>query len=373
MPQRALITGVSGFAGGHLAELLLQQGDRVLGCSPNGSWEADSPHEIRDRMELVGWDLAEPQGLAPGAREHVQRFAPDVIYHLAAISVPERCGVDEPTPQATRVNVEGTRQVLELAGELEPSPLVVFVSSSHVYSPVSPSRPRVDETAPLGPQTAYGRTKLAGERLVHQAVKKGLRAIVVRAFHHGGPRQRPPMMLAQWARQFALGNREPVRVYTLDAWLDLCDVRDVVRAYRLLAERGTPGRVYNVGSGTNRRSGEIFDLLRRLADPWRPVVETRPGHRQEPIADTSLLVAATDWQPRIPLEQTVADTFQWWCLQTRRAPSPQGPAEGDSSGTVADAGTPPRGSCQPKEQSTDSAAEQNADYPDNDGEDRLGR
>lgn len=103
-----------------------------------------------------------------------------------------------------------------------------------------------------------------------------------------------------------------MEVYTLDARIDLSDVRDVVRAYRLLLERGRPGEVYNVGSGISRRTGDILELLRGMAGPKRPVVERRPGFKQDPIADVTRLVECTGWSARIPLEQTVADTWAWW-------------------------------------------------------------
>jgi GDP-4-dehydro-6-deoxy-D-mannose reductase len=124
------------------------------------------------------------------------------------------------------------------------------------------------------------------------------------------------MMLPEWAVQFARGGPEPVRVRTLNAWIDLSDVRDVVRAYRLLAVAGERGAAYNVGSGQSRRSGEILELLRRTAGAQRAVVETRPGRKQDPIADITRLVRRTGWQPRVPLEQTVADTLAWWQAQS---------------------------------------------------------
>jgi len=313
MAHRALITGVPGFVGTHLAEHLLERGDSVLGCSPDGSWEARSPAELRDRLELVAWDLGSSDGLSAEGRRTIERFAPDWIFHLAALSVPRDCGSDEPTPAAIAVNVEGTRRVLELAGSLGGEVRVLFTSSSYVYGPVDRRSPRVDETARLAPRRGYGRTKLAAEEEVRRAVERqGGDALIARAFQHTGPRQGPQMMLPEWAEQFARGGPDPVKVHTLDAQIDLTDVRDVVRAYRLLAERGSRGEVYNVGSGTSRRTGDILHLLRSMADPDRPVVETRPGSKQDPIADTSRLVRATGWRATIPLEQTVADTLAWW-------------------------------------------------------------
>ncbi|MBN2024792.1 MAG: NAD(P)-dependent oxidoreductase [Pirellulales bacterium] len=313
MPSRALITGVSGFVGGFLAEHLLACGDSVLGASPDGAWLPESDPEIRDSIPLVGWDLGRDERPDGEALTRIERFAPEAIYHLAALSVPDECGRDEPTPRAWAVNVEGTRRVVELAAALPSRPRVIAIGSSHVYAPVDPKSPTVNEDAPLGPARGYGQTKLAAERLALElGHRRGVQVVVARAFPHTGPRQNPPMMLPQWARQFALETETPVEVHTRDAWIDLSDVRDVVRAYRLLTSIGHPGTVYNVGSGRNRRSGDVLDALRALAGPNRPVVELRPGRKQDPIADITRLSVQTGWTPKIPLDQTVADTWAFW-------------------------------------------------------------
>ena len=313
MSHRALITGVTGFVGGFLAEHLLERGDAVLGCSPRGEWAEASPSELRGRVELLAWDLGSSGGLSGETRRRIEAFAPEAVYHLAAISVPGDCGDVEPTARAMAVNVDGTRRVMELAASIASRPRVLVVSSCHVYAAVSPDDPVVDESAPLGPRRAYGRTKLLAEREVRRAIdQQGVDAVVARSFQHTGPRQGPQMMLPQWARQFAAGGPEPVEVYSLDAWLDLGDVRDVVRAYRLLIERGKGGEVYNVGTGVNRRSGDVLALLRSLAAPDRPVVELRGGLRQEPVASTARISQDVGWHARIPLETTVADTLAWW-------------------------------------------------------------
>jgi len=313
LAMRGFITGISGFVGGFLAEHLLNTGDAVLGCSPDGTWEQGCPESLRGRVELVGWDLAIPDGLGEEARQRIEQFKPEVLYHLAALSIPEKCGNPAPSALASTINVGGTRQVLELAATLPWRPRVLMISSSHVYAPVTSDAPRVDENAPLGPTRGYGKTKLAAEAEVRRAVKYNqVDAVVARAFQHTGPRQNPEMMLPQWARQFAAGGTEPVEVYTRDAWIDVTDVRDVVRAYRLLMEYGERGEVYNVGSGMGRSSGQLLDILRRLADPDRPVVELRPGFKQDPIADTTRLVDCTGWRAEIPVEQTVADTLAYW-------------------------------------------------------------
>jgi GDP-4-dehydro-6-deoxy-D-mannose reductase len=322
MSCRALITGVSGFVGPFLAEHLLDCGDEVLGTSPDGVWPDRSPETVCTKVELIAWDISRPDGLSDVSRQTIGRFRLQVVYHLAAVSVPAECGDDQPTPQAVAVNVDGTRRVLEVAAALDRPPRVLLASTSHVYAPVGEPSPRVDEDWPLAPRQGYGRTKLAAETAVRRAIASGLDALIVRAFQHTGPGQRPPMMLPEWAVQFARGGPEPVRVRTLDAWIDLSDVRDVVRAYRLLAVAGERGAAYNVGSGQSRRSGEVFELLRRTAGVDRAVVESRPGRKQDPIADITRLVRRTGWQPRVPLEQTVADTLAWW--QAERSPSPSG-------------------------------------------------
>lgn len=314
MKRRSLITGISGFVGGFLAEHLLERGDEVLGTSPDGRWLHESSDLlVRNACQPVAWDLSHPEGLEPDERSRIEHFAPEVIYHLAALSVQDDCGDTGPSERALAINVSGTREVLQLAGELPTRPRVLFVSTAHVYAPVDPDHPHVSEDAPLGPSRSYGKTKLAAEQAVRDAAtRSGCDTVIARSFQHTGPRQVPRLMLPQWVRQVAKNSSDPIEVYTRDAWLDLCDVRDVVRAYRLLAERGESGGVYNVGTGRSQRSGDILTQLLDIAGCDRPVVETRPGHRQEPIADNTRLIDCTGWHPTIPLHQTISDTLTYW-------------------------------------------------------------
>ena len=307
--MKALITGISGFVGLYLAEYLLDQGDEVLGCEPRGQWSEDAPDRVRQAASLMTWDLS--RALPATARRQVIQFSPDCIFHLAAISVPADCGAAEPSPLSLAVNVEGTQSVLDLARSLPSPPRVLVTSSSHVYAPVTQDRPRVDEHAPLGPINAYGTTKLQAEERCLRAARQGLDVVIVRAFQHSGPRQLPKFMLPEWAEQFACPGNEPIRVITLDSYLDLSDVRDVVRAYDLLIKQGGRG-IYNVGSGVCTRSGDVFQQLLDLTGRTREVVESRPGLRQHAVADPSRLAADTSWRPRIPLRQTVADTLAYW-------------------------------------------------------------
>jgi GDP-4-dehydro-6-deoxy-D-mannose reductase len=297
-------------AGSYLAEHLLAQGDEVTGCSRRGEWPGYVP-EFAQRIPLQIWDAATPP--SNELCEFVSRFAPDWIFHLAALSVPADCGWPEPTPLATSVNVGGTEALLRLAASLPHAPRVVLASSCHVYGSPPEGEAVVSEAAPPRPLGGYGKTKLAAEQaLLRQVVNGRIDGVVGRVFHHTGPRQLPRMMVPQWARQLAMATSEPLRVQTLDSWLDLCDVRDVVRAYRLLAERGASGETYNVGNGQAVRSGDVLRLMCRLCGSQREVIETSPGRRQNPIADVSRMQAQSGWRAELPLEQTLQDTLDFW-------------------------------------------------------------
>ncbi|MBW3598227.1 MAG: NAD-dependent epimerase/dehydratase family protein [Planctomycetes bacterium] len=313
--MRAFITGITGFAGSFLAEHLLACGDAVLGCSRDGLWENGIPPTLEGRVEVVAWDVGE--AISPAAMAAVREFAPDAIYHLAGLSIPAECGAEDPTLDAIRINVGGTERAATLAASLPTRPRVLFVSSCRVYAPVDFQRPYVKEMAPLAPQGGYGKSKLAAEdALRRQAADSGIEAIVVRACNHAGPRQSPRLMLSEWCRRLARGD-DPVQVHSLNSYLDMTDVRDVVRAYRLLIERGRAGEAYNVGGGVSLRSGDIFEQLRQMHDPGRRFIELSPGPRQEPIADLTKLQSTIDWRPEIPLETTLRDTLDYWLARRK--------------------------------------------------------
>lgn len=310
--MRALITGIQGFVGPHLARHLLAQNDTVLGCARHASWPADADPQLCAAVPLVAWDLLSP--IPAATRERMAVFAPDVIYHLAARSVPADCGGGEPTPVAWRLNVAAVAELVECVAHWSVRPRFLLASTSHVYAtPAGPAETRVAEDAPCAPRNGYGQTKLAAERLVLDAVAAGrLDALVVRAFQHTGPGQSPRMMLPAWCEQIAREVPGPIRVVTLDSHLDLADVRDVVRAYRSLMIHGQGGGIYNVGVGVARRSGDIFTTLCALAGRPPLAQQSAPGPQWLPIADLCRLTAATGWQPEISLETTLADTLHYW-------------------------------------------------------------
>ncbi len=280
----------------------------------DGKWEPFSEAALAGRVELVPWDLGNGAGLGEQGRRQILDFQPDRIYHLAGLSVPADSGQREPTARALAINVGGTRRVLELAAAIAPPPRVLVVSSSKVYRHDATVSRTFDERAPVGPVTAYGKTKLATEEEARRAARQGVNVVIARAFQHTGPRQNLPMMLPEWARQVAAGGDAPIEVQSCSASIDLSDVRDVVRAYRLLLDSGMPGEAYNIGSGTPRLTGDVLRLLLEAAGmSGRAVRERNPGKKFDPIADTTRLMGLTGWHPEIELKETVADTLAWWC------------------------------------------------------------
>ncbi len=245
--MRAAITGARGFVGRHLAAHLHRAGTSVVDLDLDGP----TPLDITDR-DSVGRRIAD---------EH-----PDVVYHLAARSHVGQSWADGEL--LVRVNVDGTRHVLEACVEAGVGRVLV-VGSAEQYGRIEPDEVPVPETAAFRPLTPYGESKVAAERLALDAFREhGLGVVCVRAFNHTGPGQPPTFLVPGLAAriaaaerdgtdEIALGNVEPVR--------DFSDVRDVVRAYALLATGGTPGEAYNVCSGRGVRVG---DLAATAAGPF---------------------------------------------------------------------------------------------------------
>ncbi len=309
--MRAFITGVTGFAGSHLAEHLLACGDEVLGSSRRGAWNHFAQDVVRRAVSLVCWDFT--SGADDATRRIVSDFRPEVVFHLGAMSVPPDCGTREPTPQALATNVAGTQAVIDLCRSLAIQPRVLLASSCYVYAPVSAESPVVAENAILGPLGGYGKTKLLAEQALRQAIRTdGLVGVIARCFQHAGPGQSPRMILPDWIQQFTRSGHDPIRVRCLETYLDLTDVRDICRAYRQLSVDGRPGSVYNVGSGICRRSGDLLEIIQQRVGSRRDVIELEPGHRQHPIADISRVTQDTGWKPEISIEQTITDTLNYW-------------------------------------------------------------
>ncbi|ODT96810.1 MAG: GDP-mannose 4,6-dehydratase [Planctomycetes bacterium SCN 63-9] len=315
--MRALVTGISGFVGGHLAEHLTAEGDLVVGLSASGRWPSSLSHLGRlARIEEVDLTAIDESDLA----DLIVRKQPDTIYHLAAQSNPQASVAD---PRGTwALNLGGTLNLLEavkLAGSrLEKPPRVILVGSGVSYGNPLPEYLPVNEGCPLRPNNPYSSSKAAADLLgVQHFLSYGTDVVMVRPFNHAGPRQSPKYVLAALALQVAeveAGRRPVVEVGNLDIVRDFTDVRDVVRGYRRLSLQGRPGEIYNLGSGRGTLLADALAHLTSLAS--RPVevrvdpARVRPVDQPLLVADPAKLRAETGWQADISIEQTLGDMLE---------------------------------------------------------------
>ena len=291
--MKALITGAEGFVGRHLTAHLLSCGDTVVGV---------------DRSN--GPDLLDPAGLD----ELLAEISPDVVYHLAGWS---DIGASWSHPRtAFEVNATGTLNLLQ-ACIGNGRPRVLAVSSADVYGTVTASELPLTEASPFRPVTPYAASKIAADQLALQAwLGFGLEVIRVRAFNHLGPGQSTNFVAPAIAERIARNERErraEVAVGNLTPRRDITDVRDVVRAYRLLIEHGTAGEAYNVCTGQDHSIAEIAEMLISMAtEPMHLVADPdlqRPVEIPVLRGDPGKLRAATGWGPEIELRTTVADVL----------------------------------------------------------------
>jgi GDP-4-dehydro-6-deoxy-D-mannose reductase len=307
-----LITGAAGFVGRHLAaHLLCEGGQEVWGLTRSGR----PTDGLDSRVKLVAADLRE-KGAVDAA---VAEVCPDAVYHLASQASVARSLSD---PLATMMNnVVGQANLLEACARYAPGARILVVGSNEEYGLTRPDELPIAEAKELRPISPYAVSKVTQDLMGHQYfATHHLQIIRVRPFTHTGPGQESLFVTPSFARQIAemeRGIREPkMRVGYLDGQRDFTDVRDVVRGYRLLIERGQPGDVYNLGSGVPRSIQSILDGLLELTSA-RPVVETdpsmiRPLEMPVMYADCTKIKAATGWQAEIPFDQTLCDVLSDW-------------------------------------------------------------
>jgi GDP-4-dehydro-6-deoxy-D-mannose reductase len=311
MPGRTvLVTGVSGFVGPHLARALVASGVRVVGLGV----ETEPPAGI----PLEGWHVADLREPAAVARA-VALVQPDAVVHLAGQSSAARSFAD---PAGTfEANVTGTRNLLEAVRRGAPQARLLIVGSSEVYGP-QPEGTRAGEETPFAPVSPYAASKAEADRIAEASARgeQGLDVIRVRAFSHTGPGQSPAFVVPGFAQQIAAieaGKAEPVlRVGNLEVTRDLSDVRDIVRAYVALLDRGVRGAAYNVCRGEGVRFTEVVRRLVALArvsirvqlDPTR----LRPADVPWLVGDPSRIARDAGWRTEIPLERTLKDVLEEW-------------------------------------------------------------
>jgi GDP-4-dehydro-6-deoxy-D-mannose reductase len=333
--MRVLITGVTGMAGSHLADYLLQmEGLEVYGtfrwrsrmenlddikkegklnivsCEPGAIPQSDTA-----KLNLMEADI----GDAFSMHRMMGVVRPDRIFHLAAQSyVPASWWAPAETLQT---NLIGEVNLFEAVRGAGIDPVIHIAGSSEEYGYIFPDELPVKETNPLRPLSPYGVSKVAQEMLAYQYnMSYGMKAVVTRGFNHEGPRRGDVFVTSSFAKQIAeieKGHREPI-IYTgdLTSKRDWSDVRDFVRAYWLATEKGVPGEVYNIGSGRAWEVKEMLDILLGMtdvdvevkADPTR----FRPSDVKVLVCDSTKFRELTGWDNEISFQQTLRDLLDYW-------------------------------------------------------------
>jgi GDP-4-dehydro-6-deoxy-D-mannose reductase len=312
MPHATLVTGAAGFAGGHLLELIVGSG----GSDEIVAWHRPGREQLPTFDGRVRWEAVDVLDRA-AVRGSVARDKPAAVYHCAGAAHVGRAW--DSTDTTFAVNVRGTHYLLDALERASVEATVLIPSSALVYTPAD--RP-LTEHDPLVPSSPYGLSKLAQEMLAHHA-GRGVTVTVARAFNHVGARQHPYFAASGFARRIAdieKGRWEPaISVGNLDARRDFTDVRDTVRAYRLILEHGAAGEAFNVCSGVALGIGELLDrLIARARVPVSIKVDAaryRPNDVPLLVGDPAKIREQLGWAPAIPLERTLDDLLEYWRRQ----------------------------------------------------------
>lgn len=314
--KNVLVTGVSGFAGSHLADYLVREDDYVITGTYLSERSLRNIEQLKNKIHLIKVDLIDTEKTL----DLVKQAKPDFLFHLAALPA---VGDSYRKPAETITNnVTAEINVLEglRVGNLKGC-RVLIVSSADVYGKVAEKDLPIDEDTPLMPTNTYAVSKIAQDFLALQYfISYNLAVMRARPFNHVGPRQATGFVVADFAKKVAQiekGSMEPVlRVGNLKKRRDFTDVRDMVVAYLLLIKKGKLGDVYNIGSGTSYKISDILDRLLSLAKTKiRVEIDSgllRPEDAPERICDNRKFKKLTGWQPTISIDKTLRDTLDYW-------------------------------------------------------------
>jgi len=321
--MKVLITGITGFAGSHLADYLLANFPEVeiYGIKRWRSKTENIEH-LKDKVKYSDCDIKD----AHNVFEVIDTIRPDKIFHLAAQSyVPASW---EAPVETLVLNITGQTNILEAVKKIrvkekDYDPVILIAGSSEEYGLVYPSEVPIKETNPLRPLSPYGVSKVCQDLLGFQYWHSyKIRSIRSRAFNHSGPRRGEVFVDSNFALQIAKiekGKQEPkIMVGNLEAQRDFSDVRDIVRAYWVATEKCQPGEIYNIASGKSYSIKEVLDKLLSLSTVKDIKVEADPSRMRPsdvPIltGDSTKFRQATGWQPQIDyLGQTLKDMLDYW-------------------------------------------------------------
>ena len=311
--MKALVTGVPGFVGNYLARLLLEEGLEVWGTSLDGMEKMDD--DISDKVNLISCDIREINQV----KNILEVCNPDYIFHLAAQSNVAASWNDPANTFA--VNVMGTVNLLDAVAALGTRSRTLMIGSGEEYGKVPVEQMPITETTPLNPVTPYGASKAAVGLLFRQyLVRHGVPVMIARAFNHIGAGQAPGFVAPDFARQIAEiehGLREPmIEVGNLEAERDFTSVKDIVRAYWILIQKGIPGEAYNVASGQVYKIQRILDIM--LGKSTKEISVVRDQKRMRPAdvpvvnVSISKIQTATGWKPIENIEDTLEEVLDYW-------------------------------------------------------------
>ncbi len=317
--KRVLITGITGFVGSHLAELLLAKKFEVHGII---RWRSKTENidSFKEKLILHDGDITDLSSLI----KILKKVKPDYIFHLAAQSFVLTSW--KSPGQTLYNNVIGTSNLLEAITGLKSKsfdPVIQVAGTSEEYGLVSPNEVPIKETNPLRPLSPYGVSKVATDMLALQHFRSyGIKTVVTRAFNHTGPRRGEVFVCSTFAKQIAeieKGKREALIFHgNLETRRDFTDVRDIVRAYLLAIKKCKPGEVYNICSGKKGTFSmkEILSILLSLTDVSvklkKDPERIRPSDVSILEGDCSKFRKATGWRPTINMKKTLGDLLNYW-------------------------------------------------------------
>ena len=312
--KRALITGINGFVGSHLAELLLGLDYDIYGTTLLGT-SSENLKNAKDNVKLIPIDLRDREAVLKILKD----VEPDCIFHLAAKSfVPDSWADPRDTFEN---NVFSTINILEACRFVKNDPKIQMCGSSEEYGEVRESEVPIKESSPLRPLSPYAVTKVAQDMLgLQYHASYGLKTIRTRAFNHTGPRRPDFFATSTFAKQLAsikLNLQEPFVYHgNLSTYRDFTDVRDVVRAYELALRKCKSGEVYNICSGEAYRIGDVLNILFDVSEVRASQkLDERRLRPSDPLilkGDCSKFMEATGWKREIPIEKTLSDLYDYW-------------------------------------------------------------
>lgn len=315
MSKKVLITGISGFAGSHLADYLVEKKEYDI-CGTFLTEESlSNVKDIRDRISVVKLDLNDEKKVL----DLVKSVKPDLVFHLAALASPAN-SFKEPVKTITN-NVSAQINLLEAVKESNIDAKILVVSSADVYGLVSKKDLPIKEETNFMPANPYAVSKITQDYLgLQYFLSYKLRIVRVRPFNHIGPRQSPHFVVSSFAKSIAeieKGKIDPVlNVGNLSAKRDFVDVRDMVRAYFKILIEGKEGEVYNIGREKSYQIKDILDKLLSFSgakiDIKKNVELFRPSDTPDLVCNSSKLKRAINWSPEIPIEKTLKDTLDYW-------------------------------------------------------------